>query len=640
MKIPFMTLSWTALALTGLLFGQDPPPQDSQPQADPPSRVARLNYINGSVSFRPGSQEEWGAATLNYPLTTGDHLWTDEQAGAEMHIGSTALRVAGTTEFAILTLDDRMAQVSVSQGFLNVRVRRMEEGETFEVDTPNGAISLLGPGDYRVDVNPSADVTTVTVRGGRAEVAGGGQSFGVDQGQQVRFTGADTLTAAPGPIGGPDAWDEWCITRDRQDDDAAQRVAPYVGSNMIGAEDLADNGQWRSDPSYGNYWVPTRVEAGWAPYRYGHWAYVVPWGWTWIDDAPWGFAPFHYGRWAMIGGAWGWVPGRVVVRPVYAPALVAFVGGSGFSVAVGFGGGVAAWVPLGPREVYRPYYRVSDVYVRNVNITHVNVTNINVTNVTYVNRTYVTAVRQETFVGARPVYRDAVHVPPAAFSHIERVDAVAYRPGREAYLGRPVGGARVVIPPRQVVDRTVIVNHTPRVMPGRTAMVQYRPAPPVSRRMETGPGGYHPAGTYRGNTPQPGYMQRGTGAPQSEQRNETPRRYGEQGRTPPPGYGQQRTVQPNYQPQGGNPPQRGYERPRNSAPPTMTQQPTYQQPSGNSRREDTGGQARGRRGDVNSQPAPRPALQAPERRVQTPPPQPRQERHVEQPSSRDNEKKP
>jgi hypothetical protein len=50
------------------------------------------------------------------------------------------------------------------------------------------------------------------------------------------------------------------------------------------------------------------MPVGWAPYRHGHWAHVMPWGWTWIDDALWGFVPFHYGRWAMLGGGWGWVP--------------------------------------------------------------------------------------------------------------------------------------------------------------------------------------------------------------------------------------------------------------------------------------------------------------------------------------------
>ena len=130
------------------------------------------------------------------------------------------------------------------------------------------------------------------------------------------------------------------------------------------------------------------VAAVWGPFRYGHWAWVSPWGWRWIDDQPWGFAPFHYGRWALWQGRWAWVPGTYAARPVYAPALVAWTGAMpaapGVSVSLSIGSSVG-WVPLAPREVYVPPYAVSNTYVRNVNITHVtNVTEIeNVTRVVY-----------------------------------------------------------------------------------------------------------------------------------------------------------------------------------------------------------------------------------------------------------------
>ena len=164
----------------------------------------------------------------------------------------------------------------------------------------------------------------------------------------------------------------------------------YVPEEMTGYEDLDQYGAWRTAPDYGAVWVPTAVPAGWAPYRSGHWVWVSPWGWTWVDSAPWGFAPFHYGRWVWLGNHWAWAPGRRIARPVYAPALVAFIGGSNFSVSVGVGSAPAVgWVPLGWREPYRPWYRASHAHVRNVNVTHVtNVTNItnNVTNVRLVNR--------------------------------------------------------------------------------------------------------------------------------------------------------------------------------------------------------------------------------------------------------------
>src|SRR5271166_6310323 len=63
-------------------------------EGDPPSRVARLNFMSGPVSFRPGSVEEWTSATLNYPMTVGDHLYTDTGAQTEIHVGSTGIRMA------------------------------------------------------------------------------------------------------------------------------------------------------------------------------------------------------------------------------------------------------------------------------------------------------------------------------------------------------------------------------------------------------------------------------------------------------------------------------------------------------------------------------------------------------------------
>jgi hypothetical protein len=182
---------------------------------------------------------------------------------------------------------------------------------------------------------------------------------------------------------------------------------------MVGYEDLDEYGTWRVVPAYGTVWAPRSVPAGWAPYRFGHWAWVEPWGWTWIDDAPWGFAPFHYGRWALVAGGWVWIPGTVVARPVYAPALVVFLGAPG-SGAAGVG-----WFPLGPREVYVPPYRVSTTYVRTVNrgfVVNVNVETIDVTRAVYANRRVsgaVTYVPRQTFVGAQPVARSIIRAPQA-----------------------------------------------------------------------------------------------------------------------------------------------------------------------------------------------------------------------------------
>ena len=441
-------------------------------QTDPPGRVGRLNYSNGAVSFRPGDVEDWLPAEINRPLTTGDHLWTDEGARAELHIGTAALRLNSRTAFEFLNLDDNIVQIRLTEGSLNVHLRTLGERETFEVDTPNTSVALLRTGEYRIDVNPDNYVTRVTVRGGEAEVTGTGQAFPVRAGEQARISGSDSLSYDTAGAPRPDEWDNFCSNRDRREE--RSESARYVSREMVGYQDLDDYGSWRTLPDYGAVWVPRTVVAGWSPYHYGHWVWVEPWGWTWVDDAPWGFAPFHYGRWAYVG-YWAWIPGPVAVRPVYAPALVAWVGGPRFSMAIGFGGGAAgvAWFPLGPREVYVPAYRASPTYVNRVNVTNttivnnINVTNINTTNVRYVNREApgaVTAVPQNAFASARPVQNAAVPVRAEALQSAQVMNTAQIAPSRASVVGGYAGG-RVAQPPASTQNRSVVSRTAPPPAP-------------------------------------------------------------------------------------------------------------------------------------------------------------------------------
>ena len=454
--------------------------------ADPPDRVGRINLLTGTVSFRPGSMEDWVPATLNYPLTAGDHLWADQDGQAEIHVGSTAIRLASNTEFSLLNLDDQTMQIRLSTGSLNIRLRRLDPNEVVEVDTPNSSITLTQPGSYRVDVQETGD-SSLTVRSGEAEVMAGDSSFSVYPDQAADISGLDSPSYEASMAGEPDEWDQWCQDRDRGEDRMAS--TQYVPREMIGVEDLDANGVWRVMPGYGAVWQPT-VEVGWAPYRYGHWAWVDPWGWTWIDDAPWGFAPFHYGRWTFFGGAWVWVPGRIVVRPIYAPALVVFVGGNGWGSSMGSAGGVA-WFPLGPREPYVPPYAVSNVYVRNINISHVTVMNaqtINVTTYRWVNRSVpgaVVAVPNRAFVGAQPVNSSAFAVSNAEIMRAPvRGTYAPVAPVRESVYGRPVMGPAAQ-PPAMIMSRPVVARVAPPPAPvpfaARQQAMQAHPGRPVDQ---------------------------------------------------------------------------------------------------------------------------------------------------------------
>lgn len=442
---------------------------------DPPARVARVNYLNGSVSFRPASVDDWTAATLNYPLTTGDHLWADANGRVEIHAGSTAIRMNAKTAMSVLNLDDRTIQLSLTDGSLHIRLRHLEDDETVEIDTPNVAVTLLRTGEYRIDADGETSTTSVTVRSGNAEVTGGGLAFVVRPREAGKAVGMDNPVRHLGPALPAEEFDSWCEARDSAEDEATVS-AQYVPRDMVGYEDLDRNGVWSEIPEYGPVWRPRTVAVDWAPYRYGHWAWIEPWGWTWIDDAPWGFAPFHYGRWVLLNGGWVWVPGQIGrgwARPVYAPALVVFVGNPGFRGA--------AWFPLGPREVYRPVYRSSDFYLRRIN--HGHVTNINVTNV-YINqrtRGAITAADRDVFLGRRHVGREMARIDEREFGRAAVIgSAPPMAPQRVSVIGQ---GARVSVPERPF-DRQVTVRRTPPSMPSsfesRRAALDANPGRPVA----------------------------------------------------------------------------------------------------------------------------------------------------------------
>ena len=451
---------------------------------DPPGRVARLSVIEGSVSFEPAGTNDWVSAVVNRPMTTGDKLWTDRGSRAELHLGAVSIRLGSRTGFSFLNLGDNATQIRLTEGSVRVRVKQLYSHETFEVDTPNLAFSILRPGVYRLNVNESGDVTAITVRDGEGEVTGGGQYFTVRASETAIFSGTEQLTADFQEMYGDDDFDRWCMDRDRREDRSVS--LRYVSPEVIGYEDLDDYGYWRPVPEYGVVWFPRVTIVGWAPYRYGHWVYIWPWGYTWIEDEPWGFAPFHYGRWICLRGSWGWVPcpppavAVAYVRPVYAPALVAWVGGSHWSVGIGIGGGSSVgWFPLGPHEVYVPSYPVSRRYVENVNITNttVNTTVINNyynttvvrqtnevhNNIRYVNRDVrgaVTVTSQQTIVSAQPVSSHMVRVKENELQSTQVVaTAPRLTPEKQAFLG--VGQRASVAPPQEVVTRKVVARTAP-----------------------------------------------------------------------------------------------------------------------------------------------------------------------------------
>ena len=443
--------------------------------ADPPMRVARLGYLSGGVTFSPAGEKDWVSGTLNRPLVTGDRLWANTNGRVELQIGTAVVRLSTSTLFTLTNLDDRIAQMHLQQGTLLLRVRRIDRNQVIEIDTPNLALVIKQPGEYRITVNADADSTEVITRSGRANVYDAGASYSVAANRGYRFFGAglrdyDVLGTAR-----PDAFDRWAQGRDRIYDTSIS--ARYVSRDVIGYQDLDQYGSWSSTSEYGNVWMPTRVAANWAPYRDGHWSWIEPWGWTWVDDQPWGFTVSHYGRWTNTSRGWGWVPGPIAARPVYAPALVAFIGGSNFQVSLTSGNiGAVGWFPLGPREVYRPAYAVSRDYFTNVNVSNTLINNSIVIN-HYENRN--ASVVNDAVYANRTVLGAVVTVPTTAFVQSQSVARSQLRVSEAALVQAPVNTLAAVAPqrisvlgaappqatPPQVVERRVVAQSMPPAAP-------------------------------------------------------------------------------------------------------------------------------------------------------------------------------
>ena len=464
---------------------------------DPPSRAGRISYLSGAVSFDPAGVDQWVPATVNRPLTVGDQLYSDNGARAEVHVPGAAFRLGDRAAFEFMNLDDQTVQARLSSGPLDVRVRNLYGN--VEIDTPNAAFTITRPGDYRLDTNPDNGQTYITVRDGEGQVTSAGGAFAVQRGQQAAITGqGPSAQYQINGIPGNDAFDSWALSREQREDRYAN--SRYVSPAMVGYEDLGEYGTWRPAEGYGDVWVPNSMPAGWAPYQDGHWAWVDPWGWTWVDEAPWGFAPFHYGRWAYINNSWGWCPGPVAATPVYAPALVAWVGfGAGIGVSFGGGPGVG-WFPLGPRDVYVPAFTASAAYVTRINVSNTTVINrTNITNVyntyertgaipvnTYMNRTVpgaVMAVPQNALTEARPVRQIATRLKPTQLGSINAgVAAPRVAPQVASVLGRAPGGS-APRPPAAVLSRPVVAKIAPPQAPPsfqqRQAVLAKNPGRPV-----------------------------------------------------------------------------------------------------------------------------------------------------------------
>lgn len=331
---------------------------------DPPGRVGRIADLQGLVSWYDLEEGRWADAQRNRPITAGDRVATGREARARLRIGSTTVELGEGTEVELLRLDDERVRVQLHRGTLALRLRSAAVADETDFGTAEAWLQPRRGGLYRLERQDETTWASVW----RGELAVDGEpGLVVDAGRRLQLwrEGRDRQLRHRFGALNDDAFAAHVLRDDRDEERSAS--AAHVSPEMTGFEDLDRHGRWDRHPDHGAVWVPVSVTEDWVPFRDGRWVWVRPWGWTWIDDAPWGFAPFHYGRWAHWRGRWVWVPGHYVARPVYAPALVAWIDGPGVGIGIRWGGPTLSWLPLAPWEVYRPHYRVSPGYHERIN---------------------------------------------------------------------------------------------------------------------------------------------------------------------------------------------------------------------------------------------------------------------------------
>jgi hypothetical protein len=449
--------------------GATPTAEQAQAPAEDASEPTppRISYLHGEVSFwRPGAQD-WTPAVLNMPLAPGDVLYAGPAGNVEVQVGPRAfVRAAYGAQLGLDNQEPDFLQLRVTSGYAAVDLRELPAGHAVELDTPAAAFTMERAGYYHAEVG--ADTTTFrTHRGGAATMTpSGGAATPVAANQQIVLSGAETPRAETGTAAPLSTWDRW--NYQRSDYLVQPASARYVSAGVYGSETLDQHGTWRSVETYGTVWVPTGVAAGWSPYTTGHWVWDPRFGWTWLDDAPWGWAPYHHGRWVFVGPYWAWAPGPLVVRPIYSPALVVFLGGPVvvgrplYWAPLGWGEPVIRWWG-GPRFVGVAWWGgwggprvVNNVVVARtatVNVTNITVyRNVNVTNA-------VVGVSADRFgrPGARPArVTDVAEVRGLAPVH----GAPDVRPSSASLTASATAAS--VRPPDAVRSRAVVATRAPQ----------------------------------------------------------------------------------------------------------------------------------------------------------------------------------
>jgi len=476
--------------------------------SDGPPLAARVDQLDGTagIASLPAGQDQnssqagtgWTQATVNAPVSVGSRIYARENSKLGVAFsGRNYARLNPSTSLDVLSLSQRRTQLALREGSCVFSVGALAHDELFEVGTPDGAIDFTEPGLYQVGIDDTGS-TLVSCLSGTASVVGLGGTSQINKGQLLTLAAAAAADAvvsrlSPAVAGSicndyysyryPSTYDGRYADYDRYLDDPYyydpyRRSVSYQyipdDSEVAGLDDLDGYGDWSDVSGYGHCWRP-RVSDGWAPYRDGYWSDDRALGLTWVASERWGWAPYHYGRWAFANQAWYWVPAEVTTRPVYSPALVAFVP-LPEPDRVG-------WVPLGPGDPYVPRYYDQDYrpqYIGGATVVnkYVNITNI----VNYNVPGAVTVVPTTAFTSV---------ITPAVVQTVDTSVLARTRPVMDPFAVpsvREMAPNMMAVKPRvevpitvqQSLARPVVISQNPVVPPVVATNVQTLKAQPVA----------------------------------------------------------------------------------------------------------------------------------------------------------------
>ena len=274
---------------------------------------ARLSYVNGDVFIQRAGDNGFEEGDVNLPIVEGDKIGTRE-GRAEIHFGKkNYLRIDRQTQLDLIELPEQgsdVIQLHMLSGDIFLRINYLQREKDFEIHTPDASYYVLEEGLYRLVVRENIQ-TEVLVYEGRLEAAGQEGSVVVEENESLfALDGAFRSDSSDYYTEYDDSFANWSSSRD-------ELQSRYVAKQYLPDElyeyetELAYNGRWMYESSYGYVWIPSVSYASWRPYSHGRWVWYPIIGWTWVSSHSWGWATSRYGRWHWRSSwGWYWIPTR------------------------------------------------------------------------------------------------------------------------------------------------------------------------------------------------------------------------------------------------------------------------------------------------------------------------------------------